>query len=302
MVGFPGPYSSMYGNYGQQSQYGGGFPQMPYMGQPQMGQTQSTDNTGQMCSMMMAIFQPILGLLTSVLTPQPGNSQGCDTLTGGSGNDTVEGGEGNDTVSGGKGNDIPITEDPNSNSGALSILNDYADQIPSKNGKITQKDLKKFAASGADVPEEVLTAAKNVSENTDLYNLLCLKSNSTPEKGFKTSVLSEDWEKDNLDIDELETFDETTDAVKFLKGHEADIAGLDGDKTNITIDELKDIATGKAKGSKFKDPELRAAALKVLSDKDVLSELDAQGETDPAKQEDEAFQANAFTEWYKANK
>lgn len=292
MVGFPGPYMPSYGGYGQQ--YGGGYPQMPYTGQQPMCPPQQTDNTSEMCSMMMAVFQPILGLLTSVLTPQQGNS------SGGQGNDTVSGGHGNDTLSGGEGNDT-ITDDPNSNSGAIAILNEYADKIPSKNGKITQKDLKKFAKSDADVPEEVKEAAANIAENDDLYNLLVLKSNSTKEKGFKKSVLDDDFE--DLEIDEMESFeDDTKGAMKVLKSHAADIAGLSGTADDISVDDLKKIALGQAKGSKFKDPEVRAAALAILSDEDVLNELDAVGATTDAQKEDQVTVKNAFETWLTNNK
>lgn len=312
MVGFPGSYNmppsyggygQMYGGYGQM--YGGGQPAMYGGGQPSGG----GDSNSQMCSMMMAIFQPIFGLLTSVLTPQQGGPDptggGNDTVDCGNGNDTIDGGGGNDTVDGGDGNDT-ITDDPNSNSGALTILNDYADEIPGKNGKITKKDLKKFASGDADVPEEVKTAAKTVGENDDLYNFLCLQSGSTPEKGFKKSVLDKDWEDEDLDIDNLESFDETEDAVKFLKNKADVVNGLSGTTTDgFTLQDLKDIASGKAKGSKYKDPELRAAALKVLSDQDLVDELDVMGETagTPAASEpDEVFKANAFELWYNANK
>lgn len=297
MVGFPGSYMPSYGGYGQQ--YGGGYPPpMQYPGQmPMGGQTQQTDNTGQMCSMMMAIFQPILGLLTSVLTPQPGGQQPSE----GDGEDTVGGGHGNDTVGGANGDDEPITEDPNSNTGAIAILSEYADQIPGKNGRITQKDLKKFAKSDADVPEEVKEAAANIAENDELYNLLVLKSNSTPEKGFKKSVLDDDFE--DLELDEMESFeDDTPGAMKILKKHTADIAGLSGDANDISFDDLKQIALGQAKGSKFKDPELRAAALAILSDEDVLGELDAVGATTDAQKEDEVTLKNAFETWLTNNK
>lgn len=172
-------------------------------------------------------------------------------------------------------------EDPNTNSGTLNILSAYASDLPSKNGRVDMSALKKFAkAPPADIPEEVVTAVKNLVDNPDLYDLLCLKSGSTPEKGFKTTVLDTDWSKTDVDIDELESTDDPVDAVKDLKKVYSQLAALSpdaegtGSDKDFTLDDLKDVALGKAHSTKLKDPTVQAAARALLSDSEAFAELD----------------------------
>ncbi|MCE3235087.1 MAG: hypothetical protein K0Q50_1267 [Vampirovibrio sp.] len=181
-------------------------------------------------------------------------------------------------------------EDPKTNTGALNILNAYSSELPTKSGKIKLSELKKFVKSPpADVPEEVVTAAQTMIDNPELYNLICLKSGSTPEKGFKTSVLDTDWSNTKVDIDSLESYDDNVDAVKTVKKNLGVLKTLSPDGTASTndwfsVDDLKDVALGKVSNSKLKDPEMQAAALKLLSDEDTLEELAGDdefiGETD----------------------
>jgi len=166
-------------------------------------------------------------------------------------------------------------EDPKTNSGALNILDVYSSDLPTKNGKVTLKDLKKFVKSPpTDAPDEVVQAAQTLVDNPELYDLLCLKSGSNSAKGFKTSVLSTDWSTTKLDIDNLESADDTESAAKKLNKVYTQLDALSGTATDgFTVDDLKDVALGKVSNTKLKDPEVQAAALKILSDQDTVDEL-----------------------------
>lgn len=187
-------------------------------------------------------------------------------------------------------------EDPKTNSGALNILNAYASDLPAKSGRIKLSELKKFVKSPpADAPEELVTAAKTMIDNPELYNLLCLKSGSTPERGFKVTALDTDWSNSKVDIDNLESFDENVDAVKKIQKVIDPLMKLSGAENDFSVDDLKDIALGKVSNSKLKDPEVQAAALKLLSDEDLISELDG---TDA----NEIITAQGVTDWLNSNK
>lgn len=195
-------------------------------------------------------------------------------------------------------------EDPKSNSGALAILDEYASKLPAKNGKVKLSDLKKFVKSPPeDVPEEVVQAAKTLTENDGLYDLLCAKSNSTADKGFKLQTLGTDWSKTKTDIDNLEGVDDDVEAITILKKNVF--------KTGYSynMDHIEDIAFGKPNGdawsqkipsSKFKDPEVQAAALRIVVNPDLFEALDVAGT--PSGESDESFNLDAVNAWLKENK
>lgn len=199
-----------------------------------------------------------------------------------------------------------ITDDPKTNSGALSILNEYCDQIPTKkSGRMTKKDLDKFIKSPPeDAPEELVEAAKTLSNNDNLYNLLVLKSKGTAQTGFKVKDLDTDWEKQGIkDIDsledEIESVDNDEDAVKAVqKNYAAFDAISSGD--GITIDDLKQVALGKVTDKKLKDPAIRGAALRVLNNQQLQDDLDhPDGDT---KEADGIILKTSIDYWINQNK
>lgn len=193
-------------------------------------------------------------------------------------------------------------EDPKSNSGALAILKEYSAQLPAKNGKVKLSDLKKFVKSPPeDVPEEVVQAAKTLADNEGLYTLLCVTSKSTADKGFKLNALGTDWSKQKIkDIDTLESVDDDAEALTILKKNVFKSGYV------YNVDNIKDIALGKAKGwttpsnSKLKDPEVRAAALRLIAHPDIFDELDIAAT--PSGTPNESFGLDDVNAWLKENK
>lgn len=296
--GYLPSYGSPYGGspYGSTPQYS--MPQYgsPYTGSPYGGV--APQDPMQTFSFCMAILQPLMGFLTSLT----GNS---NTLPGElppvNPEDVDPPADDEET--------LPEPERATNNTERLQLLAEYADEINSRNGgKITAEDLKKFAAQKG-IPEAVKEAAREVSENKQLYNLLCLQSGNEPKKGFDKDLLEdEEWEDLNVDIDDLESFDDdregNQEAVDVLKQQNVlnAIKTLNKDTSDtsadeITVKDLEAIALGEVSGV-LDDPEVQAAALHVLSNKRLRAGLDAHGETDTAKQADGKIKANAFAEYF----
>jgi hypothetical protein len=209
--------------------------------------SQSDASMGLMMGMMSQLFSVVMNLLVS-----------------GSGGGAIDGNQ-NDPN-----NDDPNEGlDTNKNSDVLQIVADNADDIPHRNGKITEKDLKDYLKDNPDLPDSTKKAIQNLVDNPELYNLLCLKSGNTAKQGFSTRVLSDSTDWDNLDIDELESVDD--DQVwDTLKGVNDKLKNIDGDASDgVSLADIKKVALGKVDDPKLQDPEVQAAALKFLMDQDL---------------------------------
>jgi hypothetical protein len=248
--------------YGPPAGYGapGGFGGSPYMLPPAPQQ----DSSVSLMPMISQFFGMMMNMLVGVLgangqpEPQPtelpdGTQNLPDTdPTDDSGNDDPN--EGLDT---------------NRNSDILQIVADNADDIPHRNGRITEKDLKDYLKDNPDLPDSTKEAIQNLVDNPELYNLLCLKSGNTAKQGFSTDVLDDSTDWDNLDIDELDSVD--TDQVwDTLKGVNDKLKNIDGDASNgVSLEDIKKVALGQVDDPKLQDPEVQAAALKFLMDQDL---------------------------------
>lgn len=186
--------------------------------------------------------------------------------------------------------------DPNTNADLLQILDIYSDELGARNGKIDEKTLRKFAHTDADVPETVKKAAKNLLDNEELYNLLCLKSRNTPRDGFKLSALDEDdWDEEMLN--ELDSFANIKDAAQEIKRNYAKIDALSA-SAGISKDDLRKIALGESPQLSA-DPELQAAALAILSHRSAFKELDTINATTGAYDgtPNDTFEEASLTKW-----
>jgi hypothetical protein len=292
-VASPAVQSQYYPSY-TGSPYGGGYMQQPAYGgyPPPYGQQPSGDDTsgvtalmGQLMSLFMSLFQ----------------GQGSSVPTGEDPFPPEDGGTEEPTPEDPRLQEIQGLN-PDTNTDALQILSAYGNDLGAVNGKLDQNSLKKVA--GLDVPDEVKQAAQNMVDNPELYNLLCLKSHNSPHEGFRLSVLDDDWDG-KVDIDNLESYSDAKDAVEELKssGKLDSIAALSGSADDISQDDLEKVALGTA-GSQFKDPELQAAALQLLSDTDSWSSLDTINKDDANKYdqaEDDSFDKAAIDKWLSVN-
>jgi hypothetical protein len=294
MYGGGSPYGqfggSPYGQPGGFPSFSQQYPPCPPMQQP--GGDPSGGMSG-MLGMLMNLFMSLLGNQGNSSIPPDGG----DYPTEDPGNIPPEGETPVDT----REQDIQGLN-PDSNTDALQILSAYGSDLGAKNGKLDTKALKKVA--NLDVPDVVKKAAKNLLDNPELYNLLCLKSHNKPSEGFRLTTLDDTWDG-KVDIDSLESFSSAKDAVSKLKssGKLAAIAALSGGTTDISHDDLEKVALGTA-GSQFKDPELQAAALKLLSDSDSWNSLDTINKDDASKFDqtaDNSFDQAAIDKWLSVN-
>lgn len=295
MLGMPSYMPSMNYGYMQPSfnfpmQSYGGYP-MPmspgYGGSPYQGVDPSS---GYMFSMCMGMMSQLMDSIFGLIHSGPNTGTGCRAKQG---------------VGCDKGNSqAEELESPESNSEVLELLSEYADEIPARNGRIDKDALEKFAKGNANVPDAVKEAAAKLAEDEDLYNLLCLQSGDDPKKGFDKDLLEDrEWEDLSVDIDDLDSFDSDREggeeAVSTLNEHINDIKGLNKDSSDtgdlITFKDLEAIALGQA-GPALDEPELQAAALRILGDKRLRNRLDAFGATGNGVN-DGKIASNAFAQW-----
>lgn len=153
---------------------------------------------------------------------------------------------------------------------AISVFAQYAADM-GLTGKINRDKLKEIYNGGEDIPADVKTAAKLIDDRSDLYRLLCLKTNpgdgtnvpNNAAEGFElASLKATDWGELNLD-----QLGSSADPAATLKAVKTDLYKLSGTEKDVTLADLRKVAMGDPSvPQSLKDSSVRAAALMYIYD------------------------------------